>query len=70
MQVLPQQRLLLELLIASGEIAVPDSSDPTLLWSTLHECRDAGWIGLTEISKGIFRVAITADGRTAARTGS
>ncbi len=66
-KVLPQQRLLLELLIASGEIAVPKSADPTLLWSTLDECEAAGWIRLTEIGQDMHRVDITAAGRMAVR---
>ncbi len=65
--VLPQQKLLLELLIASGEIAVPESTEPTLLWSTLGECKAAGWIRLREISRGLHRVDITAGGRRAVR---
>lgn len=62
---LPQQQLLLELLIMSGEIAVPDESPNSILWRTLRECRESGWLSLAEISPGIFRVAITPRGRQA-----
>ncbi|MFQ5958025.1 MAG: hypothetical protein ACE5LF_01510 [Alphaproteobacteria bacterium] len=50
-----------------GEIATPESSAPTLLWSTLGECGAARWIGLTGIGQGLHRVDITAVGRMAAK---
>ncbi|MFQ5784188.1 MAG: hypothetical protein ACE5H8_05115 [Alphaproteobacteria bacterium] len=65
--ILPQQKLLLELLIVSGEIAVPEGAEGTLLGSTLHECREAGWLRITEISPGVQRVAITTLGRMAVK---
>ncbi len=63
--VLPQQRLLLELLVMSGEIAVPESAEGTLLWTTLLECRSKGWIRLTPIGTGMQRIDIADLGRSA-----
>ena len=65
-QVLPQQRLLLELLVVSGDFAVPSPDGKTLLWRTLKECESSGYLGLREISPGIYRVSITPAGRSQA----
>ena len=62
-RVLPQQQLLLELLIMSGQIAVPEDSNDTILWRTLTECRTAGWLTSVEVSPGLFRIEITGAGR-------
>ena len=62
-RVLPQQRLLLELLVVSGDFAVPSPNGETLLWRTLKECKESGYLGIREISPGIHRVSITAAGR-------
>ncbi len=62
-RVLPQQRLLLELLVASGDFAVPSPDADKLLWRTLKECEQAGYLGMREISPGIHRVTITPAGR-------
>ena len=64
-EVLPQQRLVLELIIMSGDIGVPESDEDTILWRTLRECVEAGWIILTEISPRIHRASITNIGRMA-----
>ncbi|MEE8516766.1 MAG: hypothetical protein V3T02_09035 [Alphaproteobacteria bacterium] len=64
-KILPQQRLLLELIIMSGDIGVPESDADTILWRTLRECVEAGWIRLKEISPGIHRASITNIGRMA-----
>ena len=61
--VLPQQRLLLELLVVSGDFAVPSTDGETLLWRTLKECEDSGYLGMRKISPGIHRVSITPAGR-------
>ncbi len=61
--VLPQQRLLLELLVMSGDIAVPHTEAPGILWRTLDECAARHWIKKTEISPGLFRIEITGAGR-------
>ncbi len=60
---LPQQQLVLELLRMSGEIAVTGQSESTILWRTLQECRDKGWVTLTEVSPGVHSVALTLQGR-------
>ena len=64
---LPQQQLVLELLIMSGEVAVPEDTGGTILWRTLRECRQAGWLTSVEVSPGLFRIGITRAGRTAAQ---
>ncbi len=60
---LPQQQLVLELLRMSGEIAVLESAEGTILWRTLQECRQNRWIAKTEVSPGVFSVSLTAAGR-------
>ncbi len=66
-RVLPQQQLLLELLIMSGQIAVPEDSNDTILWRTLKECRTARWLTSVEVSPGLFKIEITRAGRKAAQ---
>ncbi len=65
--VLPQQRLLLELLCMSGDIAVPLDSEDSILWRTLYECQDEGWVRVREIGSGMHRVSVTAVGRVIVR---
>jgi hypothetical protein len=65
---LPQQQLVLELLRMSGEIAVLESAEGTILWRTLQECRQAHWIIQKEVSPGVFSVSLTATGRRALET--
>ena len=65
--VLPQQQLLLELLIMSGQIAVTEDSNDTILWRTLKECRTAGWLTSVKVSPGLFSIEITRAGRKAAQ---
>ena len=60
---LPQQQLVLELLRMSGEIAVLESAEGTILWRTLQECRNKLWIIQEEVSPGVFSVSLTAAGR-------
>jgi hypothetical protein len=64
---LPQQQLVLELLIMSGEVAVPEGVGETILWRTLRECRQAGWLTSVEVSPGLFRIDITGMGRAVAQ---
>lgn len=47
----------------SGEIAVTGQSESTILRRTLQECRDKGWVILTEVSPGVHSVALTRQGR-------
>ena len=61
--ILPQQRLLLELISMSGNIAVPDSDNGTLLFNTLKECSAKGWIKLRPVSTGFEEAEITDAGR-------
>ncbi len=67
---LPQQQLLLELLHMSGEIAILGEADDSVLWRTLHECRDHGWVKLTAISDTGQRAEITSIGRMAMTGGA
>jgi len=61
--ILPQQRLFLELLVMSGNIALPDKDDATLLFRTMLECQKLGWITLTPFGSGFNQAQITASGR-------
>lgn len=61
--ILPQQQLLLELLIASGDIAVSDESDKSILGRTLKECTRHGWIETKVFGGGFNKVTITEKGR-------
>ena len=47
----------------SGEIGVVEQTHDTILWRTLRECRAKGWITTTEVSPGVFSVALTDHGR-------
>ncbi|MGD1877807.1 MAG: hypothetical protein ACFB13_09930 [Kiloniellaceae bacterium] len=51
----------------SGEIGVPEhppgQPGETILWRTLRECRAKGWITTTEVSPGVYSVALTESGR-------
>lgn len=47
----------------SGEIAVLETAEGTILWRTLQECRENRWISKTEVSPGVFSVSLTAAGR-------
>lgn len=66
-EVLPQQQLLLELIRMSGDIAVPAEDDGTVLFRTLQECRDKGWITLSAFGAGFNKAHITELGRVVAR---
>ena len=60
---LPQQRLLLELLVMSGDIAVEELPEGSILWRTIDECKAAGWLKAKTISSGFHTVSITGAGR-------
>ena len=60
---LPQQRLFLELLVKSGDIAVPDQDDGSMLFRTLKECEKAGLVLIEKVSNGFDKAAITDKGR-------
>lgn len=61
--ILPQQKLLLELLVMSGDIAVSDDIDGTILSRTLQECRDKGWVVTKIFGAGFNKTSITEAGR-------
>ncbi|NQV54720.1 MAG: hypothetical protein HQ503_02580 [Rhodospirillales bacterium] len=63
--ILPQQMLLLELLVMSGDIAVSDNREDTILGRTLKECESSGWITTKQFGAGFNKVTITATGRKA-----
>jgi hypothetical protein len=65
MAVLPLQRLLLELLVMSGDIAVNEEDEDSMLWRTLKECEENGWAKLKTVSQGFHSVTITKTGRKA-----
>jgi len=60
---LPQQTLLLDLLMMSGDIAVPDSDNGTVLFRTLKECESKGWLRLSHFGAGFDKASITDSGR-------
>ncbi len=62
-KILPQQQLVLELLIMSGKIAVSTSERNTILWRTLGECEDAGWLTMEQGIAGYEAAEITETGR-------
>lgn len=61
--ILPQQRLLLELIVMSGDIAVPAQDNGTVLYRTLRECVEHGWITVTPFGAGFDKAHITDQGR-------
>ena len=65
---LPQQRLLLEVLIMSGDIAVADDLEGTILHRTLAECESAGWLRTTPAGAGYNKVSVTLVGRSLMKT--
>ena len=60
---LPQQRLLLELLVMSGDIAVQELAEDSILWRTIDECKATRWLTVKTISSGFHTVRITGAGR-------
>ena len=65
---MPQQRLLLELMMMSGDIAVTEVSNSSVLKRTLDECANRGWIELNTISNGFSKASITPKGRAVAKS--
>jgi hypothetical protein len=62
-ELLHQQRLLLELLVKSGNIAVSDTDDGTLLYVTMKECERKGWLTQSQFGAGFNQAVITDAGR-------
>ena len=67
-KILPQQHLLLELLVMSGKTAVSTSDRNTILWRTLGECEDAGWLTMEKGIAGYEAAEITEAGRAALKS--
>lgn len=65
--VLPQQRLLLQLVAMSGDIAVTNVGPNSILWRTLRECVQNGWVDAKQISPGVYKVTLHQEGRAIAR---
>ena len=61
--VLPQQALLLELLVMSGDIAMADDIEGTVLHRTLVECERKGWVIQKRFGAGFNKLTITDSGR-------
>lgn len=61
--ILSQQKLLLELLVMSGDIAVADDIEGTILDRTLRECQGKGWVVTKVYGAGFLRTSITSAGR-------
>ena len=60
---LPQQRLLLELLVMTGDTAIQELPEGSILWRTVAECESKGWLKVKTISSGFHTVSITGAGR-------
>jgi hypothetical protein len=65
--VLPQQRLLLQLVAMSGDIAITNVAEQSILWRTLRECVERGWVDAKRISPGVHKVTLRPEGRRIAR---
>lgn len=61
--ILHQQRLFLELLVMSGNIAMPDKDDGTVLFRTMKECESAGWVATKQFGAGFSQASVTESGR-------
>lgn len=47
----------------SGDVAVRDDINGTILGHTLEECRNAGWVAVRQFAVGYTKVSITETGR-------
>ena len=65
--ILPEQRLFLELLIMSGDIAISDNLDGTILQRTLNECEQKAWLKTEHVANGFDMITSTNHGRRAAK---
>lgn len=64
-RILPQQQLLLELLVMSGDIAVHNLAQNTILKRTMDECVENGWVTRNSVNSEFTSIAITPSGRSA-----
>jgi len=62
-EIFPQQRLLLELLVMSGDIAISEDLEGTILERTLEECEKFGWVKRAIFGAGFQKTTITEEGR-------
>ena len=62
--ILPQQQLLLELLVMSGRIAVSRENEDGILWRTLNECEQNGWLSIKPVNADYAAAEITDTGRS------
>ena len=62
-ELLPQQRLLLEVLIMSGDIAVADDIEGSILHRTLVECEKSGWVRQNHYVEVYKNLTVTRAGR-------
>ncbi len=47
----------------SGDIAVQELAEGSILWRTIDECESEGWLTVKTISSGFHTVSITGAGR-------
>ena len=64
-RILPQQQLLLELLVMSGDIAVHNLAQNTILKRTMDECVENGCVTRNSVNSEFTSIAITPSGRSA-----
>lgn len=62
-RILPQQELLLELLVMSGDIAIGDDMEGTILIRTVTECETQAWVTQKRFGAGFNKLCITDAGR-------
>ncbi len=62
-RILPQQELLLELLVMSGDIAIGDDMEGTILFRTVAECETQAWVTQKRFGAGFNKLGITDAGR-------
>jgi hypothetical protein len=63
--ILPQQQLFLEFLTMSGRLAISTADEKSILWRTLIECEQAGWLERQTVTEGYEAAEITDAGRAA-----
>ena len=54
-------------MIMSGDIAISDNLDGTILQRTLSECEQKAWIKTEHVANGFDMITITNHGRRAAK---
>ncbi|MBF0391972.1 MAG: hypothetical protein HQL38_04760 [Alphaproteobacteria bacterium] len=64
---LPQQRLMLEILRMTGDVAITAPPDQSLIWRTLRECEQEGWLVTKQINPTLWKASLTEKGRALAK---